>query len=122
MGVGGVGNQVVGVRVDSRGGRLVCAFPLGLSGEVTRHGECRRRGVEKVDRSGGEGAKGIVKVSGVMIYIIDGKRDQGPATGPPRMIMAIKLEERDSILQGSLRCHLNVIFVSKQPRAFVLPN
>lgn len=50
-----------------------------------------------MDRSGGEGAKGIVKVSGVMIYIIDGKRDQGPTTGSPRMIMAIKLEERDSI-------------------------
>lgn len=47
MGVGRVGNQIVGVRVDGRRGRLVCAFPLGLSGEVTRHVECRRRGVEK---------------------------------------------------------------------------
>jgi len=36
----------------------------------------------KMAEVGGEGAKGIIKISGVVIYIMDGKRYQGPTTGP----------------------------------------
>jgi hypothetical protein len=85
-----------------------------------------RRGKVEVDRRGGEGAKGVIKVSGVVIYIINGKSDQGPTTGSPSHDHGDQagrnLKRFHLALQGSLRCHLNVIFVSKQPRAFVLPN
>jgi hypothetical protein len=65
------------------------------------------------DWRGGEGAKGIIKVSGVVIYIMDGKRYQGPTTGSlARSWRSTWKKEIPSGVAGKFKMSLDVILMS----------
>lgn len=78
------------------GGSCIRTSRSGWRGRCLWDMSWRGKGEGQGAGGGRKGAKGLIRVA-LLVYIYNierGGRDQGPATGSPRTIMAIKVDER----------------------------